>query len=177
MKTGRIIIRISIATSLIMSVVALCRSLPCAADFDYMGVIVGILSMLVTTLIGWQVINYFMMEKLMRSYAEKLVEKYSHFVNCYAIALTAVTAYERNLTEMGIDTSVQAIEEGLAGYDDKALMLPLSQLAEQAKDCKRHNYKARIYKGKKTEYVKVVSQIDDLDIDKVIEMIMVAYEV
>ena len=160
-----------------MSVIALCRSLPCVAGLDYMGVIVGILSLLVTVLIGWQVINYFMVEKRMRSYAEKLVEKYSHSVDCYAIALTAVTAYERNITEIGIDASVRAIKHGLEGYDGSALLLPLSHLTSLAKDCKEKGYEARIHKGKKTEYIKTLAKVEDPDAAIVIDMLMSAKEI
>lgn len=54
-KTERIITWLAIGVSLLMSVIALCRSLPCVAGLDYMGVIVGILSLLITVLIGWNI--------------------------------------------------------------------------------------------------------------------------
>lgn len=54
-NTERIIIWSVVAVSLIMSIAALCRSLPCVMGVDYMGVIVGILSLLVTVLIGWNI--------------------------------------------------------------------------------------------------------------------------
>lgn len=55
MKTERIITWVTVAVSLIVSIVALCRSLPCMVGMDYMGVIVGILSLLITMLIGWNI--------------------------------------------------------------------------------------------------------------------------
>ena len=54
-KAECIIIWSVVAVSLIMSVAALCRSLPCVMGVDYMGVIVGILALLVTVLIGWNI--------------------------------------------------------------------------------------------------------------------------
>jgi hypothetical protein len=51
----RIIIWPVVVVSLIMSIIAMCRSLPCVVSLDYMGVIVGILSLLVTVLIGWNI--------------------------------------------------------------------------------------------------------------------------
>lgn len=44
--------------SLVISLVSFCRTHPrTELDFDYMGLIVGILSLLVTMLIGWQIYN------------------------------------------------------------------------------------------------------------------------
>ena len=55
---------LSIAAS-ICSVVAICVSLPSAPELgmDYIGVIVGILSLLVTMLIGWQIWNVIAIDK------------------------------------------------------------------------------------------------------------------
>lgn len=41
--------------SLILSIISLCNSHPCTSGLDYIGVIVGILSLLVTILIGWNI--------------------------------------------------------------------------------------------------------------------------
>lgn len=51
--------------AIICSVVAICVSLPSAPELgiDYIGVIVGILSFLVTLLIGWQIYNAVTIEK------------------------------------------------------------------------------------------------------------------
>ncbi len=55
MKTERIIIYVAIVVSLVLSVIAICRSLPRTAGLDYIGVIVGILALLVTALITWNI--------------------------------------------------------------------------------------------------------------------------
>lgn len=176
-KAKEVIIYIIVLASLIMSIFSLCNSLPRTDGLDYIGVIVGILSLLVTILIGWQITNYFMLEKRTRAYAEKLIEQYSYSVDCYAIALTAVIPYQQHNTEMGIDTSMQAIKRGLQGYDKNTLSLPMSQLIELARDCKANNYKARIYKGRMQEYIKILSNINDIDIDIVTDMITNAEEI
>ena len=51
--------------AIICSVVAICVSLPSAPELgiDYIGVIVGILSLLVTMLIGWQIWNVIAIDK------------------------------------------------------------------------------------------------------------------
>lgn len=50
--------------SLLASVTAICRTCPrTELDFDYMGLIVGILALLVTMLIGWQIYNALSLEQ------------------------------------------------------------------------------------------------------------------
>lgn len=157
--------------SLVFSIISLCNSLPRASGLDYIGVIVGILSLLVTILIGWQITNYFMLEKRTKSYVEKLINQYSYSVDCYAIALTAVIPYQQNNTEMGIDTSIQAIKSGLQGYDKSTISLPMSQLISLAKDCK-----AKKYKGRMQEYINILSNIKDADVKIILDMIINADE-
>ena len=54
-KAKEVIIYIIVLASLIMSIFSLCNSLPRTDGLDYIGVIVGILSLLVTILIGWNI--------------------------------------------------------------------------------------------------------------------------
>lgn len=54
-KTERYIIYAIIAISLTFSIISLCNSQPRTSGLDYIGVIVGILSLLVTILIGWNI--------------------------------------------------------------------------------------------------------------------------
>lgn len=54
-KTERYIIYVAIVISFTFSIISLCSSLPRAGGLDYIGVIVGILSLLVTILIGWNI--------------------------------------------------------------------------------------------------------------------------
>ena len=59
--------------AIICSVVAICVSLPSAPEvgIDYIGVIVGILSLLVTMLIGWQIWNVIAIDKKIRNEVNK----------------------------------------------------------------------------------------------------------
>lgn len=59
--------------AIICSVVAICVSLPSAPELgiDYIGVIVGILSLLVTMLIGWQIYNVITIDKKIRDEVNK----------------------------------------------------------------------------------------------------------
>ena len=176
-RIERIVVYISVAVSFAMSIISLCNSLPRTNGIDYIGVIVGILSLLVTLLIGWQLVNYFVVEKRMRGYAQKLIEKYRHSVNCYVIALYAVQAYQSNNTEMGIDISMNAIGEGLKGYDKDSISLPMSQLAELAKRYKAGTYNVRIYKGKRNEYLKTILNTEDTNVNAIVDMIRNADEI
>lgn len=54
-KTERYIIYAIIAISLTFSIISLCNSQPRTSGLDYIDVIVGILSLLVTILIGWNI--------------------------------------------------------------------------------------------------------------------------
>ena len=54
-RTERLVIYGFVLLSLILSIISLCSSLPRAGELDYIGVIVGILSLLVTILIGWNI--------------------------------------------------------------------------------------------------------------------------
>lgn len=60
-------------TAIICSLVAICVSLPSAPNLgmDYTGVIVGILSLLVTMLIGWQIWNVIAIDKKIRDEVNK----------------------------------------------------------------------------------------------------------
>lgn len=80
------------------------------------------------------------------------------------------------VTEAGIDVSISAIKEGLKGYDMTALALPMSHLLHIAKDCKGRKHEARIRKGKRMEYIKVLSNVKDPDADIVVDMLMRANE-
>lgn len=59
--------------AIICSVVAICVSLPSAPNLgmDYIGVIIGILSLLVTMLIGWQIYNVITIDKKIRDEVNK----------------------------------------------------------------------------------------------------------
>lgn len=57
-----------LSISVIASVIAICRTCPrVELDFDYMGLIVGILALLVTILIGWQIWNLIDFDRRVKS--------------------------------------------------------------------------------------------------------------
>ena len=56
-KYRNIVILILSGISILVSIIALCRTYPHTSDLgmDYQGIIVGILALLVTVLIGWNI--------------------------------------------------------------------------------------------------------------------------
>lgn len=69
--------------AIICSVVAICVSLPSAPELgiDYIGVIVGILSLLVTMLIGWQIYNSIAIEKKIKDEVEQTRNEIDTYFN------------------------------------------------------------------------------------------------
>lgn len=74
-KKGRFTIWLISIVALTMSVASVCVACFRTGDlgFDYQGVIVGVLSLLVTALIGWQIYSTIAMEERMRKIAERIV--------------------------------------------------------------------------------------------------------
>ena len=71
MKTcERIIIYMLLSISIIVAFIALCQEHPRVAGFDYLGAVIGILSLLFTALIGVQIFNYIVFEKKLRKYVK-----------------------------------------------------------------------------------------------------------
>ena len=77
-------------TALILSVIAVCVAVWRSPDltFDYQGVIVGVLSLLVTALIGWQIFNVVEVSEKVSGIKETAsevtnVDKYSHTIKSF----------------------------------------------------------------------------------------------
>lgn len=62
--------------ALVASIIALAKTNPRILDIDYLGIIVSILALMVTTLIGWQVFNAIEMRSVIREF-DKLKSKVS----------------------------------------------------------------------------------------------------
>lgn len=73
-KKGRFTIWLISIVALTMSVASVCVACFRTGDlgFDYQGVIVGVLSLLVTALIGWQIYSTIAMEERMRKVADSI---------------------------------------------------------------------------------------------------------
>ena len=81
-----------------LCIAALCRTYPRTADlgFDYIGVLVGILALLVTVLIGWQVFNAIQMQNTLKEIDGKMkeeVEDYDHTVSAVISQISTIFQY------------------------------------------------------------------------------------
>ena len=73
-------------TALILSVIAVCVAAWRSPDlaFDYQGVIVGVLSLLVTALIGWQIFNVVEVNKKVSGIKETASEVTNEIMDKYS---------------------------------------------------------------------------------------------
>lgn len=73
-KNWNIFAYIGVGLSLVMSIIAICLASPrtIQTSFDYQGVIVGTLSILVTILIGWQIYNIINIQSSLDKFAHKM---------------------------------------------------------------------------------------------------------
>lgn len=73
-KNWNIAAYIGVIVSLVISIVAICLAAPRTTQtaFDYQGIIVGALSMLVTALIGWQIYNIINIQSSLDKFAHKM---------------------------------------------------------------------------------------------------------
>lgn len=80
-RHSHILIYIGLAVTLIISVTALCRSFYSdkALQVDYMGILVGILALLCTVLIGWQIISTINVRNIIEKFEE--IERNRSFEN------------------------------------------------------------------------------------------------
>jgi len=93
--------------------------------FDYLGILVGVLSLLVTLLIGWQIYNSISINKRLRQW-DKEKEK----------LMTRIDEYDKNMIQVKSDVlSVVLSQAGKAFYEanlilrDRSILLFLNSLA------------------------------------------------
>lgn len=74
MKLKNIFLTTICSVSIVLSIVAICRCCPRSGGLDYLGCIVGILALLVTALIGWQIFNIVSIERYVSDAIDKKLE-------------------------------------------------------------------------------------------------------
>lgn len=112
MRTGKknTIYIISIA-SLAMSIIAVCVACFRTENlgFDYQGVIVGVLSLLVTALLGWQIYSTIALEERMRKVADDIVTKKSEDIKKMVYNSLSTTYISLIATALNADRYFDAI--------------------------------------------------------------------
>ena len=155
--------------------------LPKNLSFDYMDIIVGILSLLVTVLVGLQIYNYISInskvksiERTARNIAKSEIEAYGHSVKSFVITLNTLGLYMNNQTEYAVDNYISALEEGIKGNDPDGVLLPLGYLEEIVKRDKGY---VELLPGKKRYYLSVITRIENEERrNKLIDFLIVAPE-
>lgn len=169
-------------TSLLLSVIAVCVAAWRSPElsFDYQGVIVGVLSLLVTALIGWQIYNSIEInrkvngtEDMARRITNEAMEKYGHSVKSFVLTLHTLPLYMANNVEYAIDNYMGAIKEGLEGSATDGILLPFGYM----KEIKERNKTGKVLSGKKNEYISLLSRIDVEGKTDMIRYIMDSVEV
>ena len=177
MKKETITIIIS-TIAIIFSVIALCFTMyrPPYLQFDYIGAIVGVLSILVTALIGWQFYNYMSlrseMEKKMNEVLNEAVTKMSYAMAGYINARTS-SIWGRSADLSSLDNAFAALKEiklskGISCYDF-ALDFSINKIIEYINEIKSKDGLLAIAKDKKSIYNHILRDIDHEKVGYIIE--------
>lgn len=116
-----IIVTILTIYAAVVTTILLCITCPRNVNqdlgFDYIGAIVGILAIMVTLLLGWQIANYFMSKDYIK---EMIDEKVDDLANDYINVLETRTKTEKHLDYIVVDYDEPAIIEDCLSAIEKA---------------------------------------------------------
>ena len=170
--------------SLLLSVIAVCVSVWRSPElsFDYQGVLVGVLSLLVTILVGFQIYNSIdvnrkisEIEKVSRDTARIESSKSIHATKSCMHTREGIESYNNHFVTIAIDEFMIALQEGILSEDNDMLEQPyyyLMMIMRGNKD----GYP--ILKGEKDKYINILSsvQIYKSDMNKLIRFISISDE-
>ena len=165
-----------VALSLLLSIIA-CISVHNKYNIDMYSCVVAILTLLVTTLIAWQIYNAIEFNKKlneMQRIASKAAyeenKKYNHTTMAVIHYMNAIDYYKRqNISEKTVDELFCCIEEALKGRFLFPIDLAIDFLLNIPKD------NLFIEKTKKESYLRTLYKINRDDINLVITKIEEAY--
>lgn len=170
--------------SLLLSVIAVCVAVWRSPElsFDYQGVLVGVLSLLVTMLVGFQIYNSIdvnrkmaEIEKVSRDTARIESSKSIHATKSCIHTREGIESYNNHFVTIAIDEFMIALQEGVLSEDNDILEQPyhyLMRIMHGNKD----GYP--ILKGEKDKYINILSsvQIYKSDMNKLIRFISMSDE-
>lgn len=170
------ILMMLVALSLLLSIIA-CISVHNKYNIDVYSCVVAILTLLVTTLIAWQIYNAIEFNKKlneMQRIASKAAyeenKKYNHTTMAVIHYMNAIDYYKRqNISEKTVDELFCCIEEALKGRFLFPIDLAIDFLLNIPKD------NLFIEKTKKESYLRTLYKINRDDINLVITKIEEAY--
>lgn len=170
--------------SLLLSVIAVCVSVWRSPElsFDYQGVLVGVLSLLVTMLVGFQIYNSIdvnrkisEIEKVSRDTARIESSKSIHATKSCMHTREGIECYNNHFVTIAIDEFMIALQEGILSEDNDMLEQPYHYLMMIMRGNK-DGYP--ILKGEKDKYINILSsvQIYKSDMNKLIRFISISDE-
>lgn len=151
---------------------------PPHVDFDYQGLLVGILSLLVTVLIGWQIYNAIEVNKKVNN-INKVAERaaynenklYNHTTMAVVYYINAIDSVKRNNdTAKAVDGLFNCINEALRGKFQFPIEMAMDYLLEMGKE----NF--FIYPDKKEDYKMILNNIKNEKSESLKDKIQNAYE-
>lgn len=147
-------------------------------EVDLMAAYVGVLSILVTILIGFQIINYFMIKDIIVRHVNKQVYKkvgnINHTIKGYVLYAKDVY-YFKNYMVQAFDVYMQALEEAIIGGDKEAIEFIESKVLMAISAIKKKN-SGYILKGYRKYYIKVVSKLNTSNADSIMNFVLEAKE-
>lgn len=158
-----IVSMIAIIISIISLLIWKCNYTP--MTWNLVDVIVAVLSILVTLLIGWQIFNTLTITSKVKrasNLSKKIaneIERYKHITKSFAQTLHTKGIYEQDLPRIAIDGFMTGLNEGIKGEDKDAINFALQFLNYIMNDCKNKTCNGEICKGKKAEYLRILSTL------------------
>lgn len=160
------------------SAIGMCHVKTEPMNIDLMAALVGVLSILVTVLIGFQVINYFMIKDIIVRHVDKQVYKkvgnINHTIKGYMLYAKDVF-YFRNYMVQAFDVYMQALEETIIGGDKEAIEFMESKVVMVIDAIKKKNT-GYILVGYRKYYIKVLSNLKTNKSDYILNFVLEAKE-
>lgn len=160
-------IGLSIANTLILiiNIYYLCNNYPNTEclGIDYNGMLIGILSILVTLLIGWQILNYFQIEKKFECLVNEKIEKFGEDckyvlngivrINIYNNAMSGSCAFLLDNCFSGLREIKKCKKDILKGFALDNVMELINEIIE-------HYDHIEIYKSTRAEYLFEIKDVE-----------------
>lgn len=164
--------------AIVISIIAICISCPHISElgFDYQGVLVGILSLLVTALIGLQIYNYITfkseMEKRVTEIVNEKLGRLNHSVIGYAKARLSNAIFMKAIPN-SLNNAFDALEDIVLSENidpnNTALNCAIDKIVGAIEDIKSSNNGIlKIFPNKKNHYLKLIKSIEHEDKDDII---------
>lgn len=150
-------------------------------DLDTYNITIAVISSLTTILLCWQIYNVIDVNQkvkdihqIARMAAKKENDKYHHTIKALITYIEATDIDKRiNNTEMAVDKFMVAIKEGVKGN----YSMPIDYSIDYLMKIINRGYGLQIYKGRRREYINVLSRIYNNNTSIIISHINDAIEV